>query len=263
VAAWLAGEKWLVDALDEGKDVYRITAAQIYRSRPEDITSEQRQLGKVVELASQFGLSGRGRNGDGGLYARLLAEGIHLSAISCDAAISVYRKTHPKIVAMWKALDTAVYKLLRAPHGCVEEVGRLRLIRYVLGAGDDDACIAVVRPSGFRQYLWFPKYRDGVVYTGRLMSGAMGTLSTYGAKLFQGAVQGAAADLIYAGGRAAERAGYAPIMAVHDELVTEVDATDRTKSVEGLCEIMCNPGAEWADGLPVKAEGWRGNRFTK
>ena len=49
-------------------------------------------------------------------------------------------------------------------------------------------------------------------------------------------------------------------MSVHDELVCEVD--EGVGSVEELETIMSEK-AEWAEGLPVEAEGWKGRRFRK
>lgn len=261
VAAWLAGETWLVDALAEGKDVYRITAGAIYGRDPEKVTSEERQLGKVVELASQFGLSGIGWDGESGLYARLQREGITMTKSACKRIINIYRATHPNIVKMWQAFEDALYRL------CGDETGREMEVGSILIRRTEHA-VVVERPSGFRQYLWEPGIEHGVddkssiVYTGRTFTGGMGPLHTYGAKAFQGAVQGIAADILYEGAAAAEAAGYAPVMMIHDELVTEVSARDKKKSVENLCELISRPPA-WAKGLPIKAEGWRGGRFTK
>lgn len=264
VGAWLAGEEWLIEALETGQDVYRITAGKLFSKKPKDVSQEERQLGKIVELAALYGLSAKGFDGDGGLYARLQQEGLGLSRAFCERTIDIYRSTHPNIVKMWDDCDNALYRLVHAKDGVEIQVRDLRFKKY--GFGEEEGCITLERPSGFRQFIWFPRFKEEsngtkVVYTGRQMGGGMGPMYTYGSKLFQGATQGTAADLIYHGGHAAERGGYAPIMAVHDELVTEVP-TRGSYSVDELCEIICDR-PKWAKGLPIKAEGWKGTRFTK
>jgi DNA polymerase len=48
-----------------------------------------------------------------------------------------------------------------------------------------------------------------------------------------------------------ETAGYPVVLSVHDEVVqSEFE------------DIMCRL-PDWAEGLPVKAEGWRAKRFQK
>jgi DNA polymerase len=62
VAPWLAdseaGEKKL-DVFREGKDPYKVNAATLFNVRYEDVTDDQRQSGKVQELALGF-LGGAG-----------------------------------------------------------------------------------------------------------------------------------------------------------------------------------------------------------
>ena len=57
-----------------------------------------------------------------------------------------------------------------------------------------------------------------------------------------------------------EAAGYPIILTVHDEIVCEVD--EDFGSVEELVSIMTTL-PEWADGCPITAEGWEGERYRK
>ena len=57
-----------------------------------------------------------------------------------------------------------------------------------------------------------------------------------------------------------ERAGYAPLLCVHDEIVCEVK--QGVGSLEEFNHILVsNPG--WAANCPVAVEGWRGARYRK
>ncbi|NBQ89743.1 MAG: hypothetical protein EBU07_20215, partial [Betaproteobacteria bacterium] len=58
VLAWLAQQEDLVTAFKEGKDVYKIMASAIYNKSLEDITKEERFVGKTTILGAGYGMGG-------------------------------------------------------------------------------------------------------------------------------------------------------------------------------------------------------------
>jgi len=52
---WLAGAEAKLDLYRQGIDVYKVNAEEIYDTPYDEVTEDQRQVGKVAELALQFG----------------------------------------------------------------------------------------------------------------------------------------------------------------------------------------------------------------
>jgi hypothetical protein len=76
----------------------------------------------------------------------------------------------------------------------------------------------------------------------------------------ENAVQGAARDILAAALVRLDAAGFAIIAHVHDEVIIEVpEGEDRGQ--EFLAILLAPP--RWADGLPLAAKGWTGQRFIK
>lgn len=85
--------------------------------------------------------------------------------------------------------------------------------------------------------------------------------STYGGMIVENLVQAIARDIMAeAMLRCEESKLYAPVLSVHDELISEADEDKGdVKEYEQL--LMTLP--EWAAGCPIAAEGYRTKRYRK
>ena len=264
VGAAVAGEGWLLEAFEEGRDPYLIMASKLYGVEVTEKSDPRRQFGKIVELAALYGL------GRFGLMKAALKEGIALTEKQAQKAIDTYRSSHPSIVKTWAYCGDAWTACKDGLDGTQVDLGAFVFERI-------ESAVKLTRPSGFSQYYWMPRTtlghwadcekrrckgcKSNLTFTGRNQGGVMGVKHTYGGDLFQSGVQGIAADLILHGMGTVEAAGYPPILSVHDEVVCEID-DDGDDYVQILCDLLCQL-PDWAEGLPVAAEGWQQRRFTK
>ena len=190
-------------------------------------------------------------------------------ALACNDAINKYRTKRTKIVAAWKRLDEMFKGLVEAKNGTVRYYRNMYMVRC-------PEFIKCVRPSGYCHYYMNPRLVDGawpdgkprkeIRYDGRGEGGVMMRKHTYGGDIYQSYVQGTAADVMYEAMWNCERLGFRPVMAIHDELVNEPWIASRAFDYDELLQSVCEAVEvvpEWAEGLPLEAEGWVGEEFTK
>lgn len=149
VCAWLLGEQWKLDAFkayDEGTgpDLYKVAYARSFGINAEDVTKQQRQVGKVMELALSY------EGGVGAFVTMVGTYGVDLKELAdtafdimpadalesaewmwgkfgktsdlprqqyivCDALKYLWRQAHPNIQQGWKDLKVAAEQAVQFP----------------------------------------------------------------------------------------------------------------------------------------------------
>lgn len=100
--AWLAGQDDLVAAFDRGEDVYKIMASAIYGVPVDEVTDDQRFVGKTTILGCGYGM------GAAKFQAQLKTFNVDMDLDECKRIISVYRETYPMIPLLWRAAGDAL-----------------------------------------------------------------------------------------------------------------------------------------------------------
>lgn len=298
VLAWLAGEEWKLEAFraydrGEGPDIYKATYGRTFGVNPDDVTKQQRQIGKVLELALgyeggvgafiTFAVPYRVNLDDLAELTQQSVDRQYLDAaarfwdfavekkitwglkrdtfIACDAIKRAWRDSHPKIVELWRGIGEAAVAIASGATKRVDINEHVRVVSPYRG------WMTTVLPSG--RGVCYPGvglaedgHADAVMYQGiNQRTRKWGPLKTYAGKLSENLVQSAARDILMQGIVNAEKAGYSVVMHVHDEIIAEVpDSPEFT--AEGLAACMTSMPA-WADGLPLAAAGFEAHRYRK
>ena len=238
VNPWLsncpAGEAKL-DVFRAGRDPYKVNAMATFGVAYEDVTGEQRQVGKVQELALGF-LGGEGSFDTFGRVYGVQVENI-------PRVIRLWRTANPWAMKHGQDLEAAYTRALRHKgHEC--HAGR---VCYLF----DGQHLWYSLPSG--RVLCYPFAKlddDGVSYLKASWKPAADATEWPRARLWRGLAvenitQATANDIL----RHSLRRLDDVVLHVHDEVVVEC-ADDRAAEVE---RVMCEP-PEWAVGLPLAAE---------
>src|SRR5207342_1433061 len=104
-----AGEAWKLKAYRDGQDLYKVLASKIHGTPYEFITAEQRQGGKVGELACGYGA------GSGAVKDFAAGMGIEMSEGEATKLVWDWREANPTTVAFWSRLDEMLHLVVGKP----------------------------------------------------------------------------------------------------------------------------------------------------
>lgn len=254
VIAWLAGQDDVLDVFKEGQDVYKHAAAKIYHIQYDEVNADQRFIGKIAVLA--LGYQG-GKVAFAGMAKQY---GVELEEEFAEKIKNDWRASNTKIVRLWYDLEAAAKAAVGEP-GSVFKAANNRIMFKVV-----DDWLYMRLPSGRRLAYFKPELApDGSVtfmgidtYTRRWKR-----CDTYGGKLTENAVQAIARDLLLNGMFNLDREEFDLIGTVHDEvLIEDDDGPEEQDRFEQATELLCRL-PDWAEGLPVEADGFTAKRYRK
>jgi len=242
VNPWLsncpAGEAKL-DVFRSGRDPYKVNAMTLFGVAYDDVTGDQRQVGKVQELALGF-LGGPGSFETFGRVYGVQVENV-------PRAIKVWRTANPWAMKHGQDLEAAYTRAMRHKgHEC--HAGR---VCYLF----DGQHLWYALPSG--RVLCYPYAKlngDGVSYLKASWKPAADATEWPRARLWRGlavenVTQAVANDIL----RHALRRLDDVVLHIHDEVVVQCPETDSERVAADVERVMCEP-PEWAVGLPLAAE---------
>lgn len=150
VLPWLADSPAADQKLDlfrTGQDVYRYAAAPIFGIKPDDIDDQQRQIGKVSELALGFG----GANGAFAAMGR--GYGIALPTSQVTQIVQAWRKQNDWCVQFWYKLWDAAMAAFNHP-GEWYSAGR---VKYLYHPNLMRGTLICMLPDG--RWLVYPQFK--------------------------------------------------------------------------------------------------------
>jgi len=247
VNPWLSGKGDAKLALfASGEDVYKVNAAATFGVAVAAVTKDQRQIGKVQELACGFA------GGVGAFAAMGRIYGITLPESDARRMVDGWRRANPWSVPYWQDLESAYTRAMRNKG---KEFGAGR-VTYMF----DGQHLWYALPSG--RVLCYPYARlesEGITYAKAAWKPAADATEWPRARLWKGLAcenitQAVANDLLRHSLRQLEDV----VLHVHDEIVIETATPDP----DALRSIMCTP-PDWAKGLPLDAEASIMERYGK
>jgi DNA polymerase len=245
VVAWLSGQQDLVEAFENGQDVYKIMASAIYGKEEGLISKEERFVGKTTILGCGYGM------GSKKFKIQLKTFGVEIEEGEANRIISVYRNTYGKIPQLWKQAQRcleAVFTNQGAPFG-VENAVQFEAEKkgFLLPSGlwqRYDSLEKVYDSEGNPQFQY--KTRKGFV-------------KIYGGKVVENICQ-AVARCVIAEQMLLIAKKYKVVLTVHDAvacIALEEEAEEAKKYVEECMKWR----PEWAQTLPLSCDSGMGKNY--
>ncbi|WP_105159344.1 DNA polymerase [Streptococcus suis] len=242
VLSHMAGERWRSKVFEEGKDIYCMSASQMFGVPVEKHgqNSELRQKGKIAELACGYG-------GSVGALKAMGALDMGLTEEELRPLVNSWRLANPNIVLLWwdvdNAVKTAVKELIpTSTHG----------IQFEVKSG----ILFITLPSGRKLSYIKPRIGDNqfggesVTYEGTGTAKRWERLESYGPKFVENIVQAISRDILAFALKQLKE--FKIVGHVHDEVIMECPMEQELDEIASLMGIA----PDWMPDINLRADGY-------
>lgn len=245
IVAWLAGQNDLVEAFDNGEDVYKIMASAIYEKDVSEITTEERFVGKTTILGAGYGMGAKK------FGVQLKTFGMEITEGEAQHIIDVYRKTYEKIPMLWRSAGRCLDAIVSG-NAC--DLGLKGVITF------DASKQGFLLPSGlWQRYDNLLKVTDAQGNEQYEYKTRRGSVKIYGGKVVENLCQ-ALARCVIAEQMLKISKKYKPVLTVHDSIgiiAPRSEANEARQYVESC--MSWRP--TWASTLPLNCESDVGDSY--
>lgn len=261
VLLWLADDGEALGVFRRGECIYMAMATEIYGRPITDkvLQADERQMGKQAVLGLGYQMGAK-------KFQATLAEkwGIFIDLDFAQSIVDAYRAKFWRVRKMWWDQEAAAIAAVKQP-GRTFRCGKVywRVVDGFLHCKlPSGRLLGYCDPQVQKRKTPWGEERDALTYMGvDPYTKKWRRQDTYGGMLVENITQATARDLMAdAMLRCHEQGTYDIILSVHDELIAECDEDEG--SVDDFEMTMAHT-EPWADGCPVKAEGWTGYRYKK
>ncbi|HEN0297038.1 TPA: DNA polymerase [Streptococcus agalactiae] len=242
VLSHLAGETWRSKVFEQGKDIYCMSASQMFSVPVEKHgqNADLRQKGKIAELACGYG-------GAVGALKAMGAIDMGLEEQELQPLVHSWRQANPNIVLFWWDVDKAVKSAVK-----FQEQTETHGIQFEVTKG----MLFITLPSGRKLAYVKPKMgenqfgRESVTYEGTGTAKRWERLESYGPKFVENIVQAISRDILAYSMR--QLSEFKIVGHVHDEVIIECDQDQDLEEISTLMGIAPN----WMPDINLRADGY-------
>ena len=246
VLAWLAGQDDLVKSFANKEDVYIKMASKIYNVKEEDVTKEQRFVGKSTILGAGYGM------GAVRFAEQLKSFGTTISVDEARRIIQIYRDSNWKIAQFWRNCQNMLTEMSRGRVMSFGTNGIVKSVETTTGYG-------IELPSGLVMRYDDLQYEQGERGVEFSYKTRRGRTRIYGGKVTENVCQ-AIARCIMGEQMLAIAKRYKPVLTVHDSVVCCVPDYELDEARQYIEDCMSTTPS-WAEGMPITCESGIGKSY--
>lgn len=109
IVLWLAGQEDGLELFRQKKDPYVAMASKIFGVDPEEVTKDQRFVGKQAVLGCGYGMGPEKFRGTALQFGRELSQSLS------EKAVKTFREVNYKVVALWRSMEAAAKEAFNTP----------------------------------------------------------------------------------------------------------------------------------------------------